>query len=44
LRLIAQNSGQAEFVIDEQAVQNTDKTLSDWVVASYRGGEKSVAS
>jgi endopeptidase Clp ATP-binding regulatory subunit ClpX len=36
LRLIAQNSGQTEFVIDEQAVQNTDKTLSDWVVASYR--------
>jgi len=36
LKLIAQNSGQTEFVIDEQAVQNADKTLSDWVVASYR--------
>jgi ATP-dependent protease Clp ATPase subunit len=44
LRLIAQNSGQMEFVIDEQAVQNTDKTLSDWVVASYRSGEHKAAS
>ncbi len=36
LKLIAQNSGQSEFVIDEEAVRNADKTLSDWVVASYR--------
>jgi endopeptidase Clp ATP-binding regulatory subunit ClpX len=36
LKLISQNSGQAEFEIDEAAVRNADKTLSDWVVASYR--------
>ena len=40
LKLIAQNSGQQEFLIDEQAVQSPDKTLSDWVVASYRKSEK----
>jgi ATP-dependent Clp protease ATP-binding subunit ClpX len=36
LKLIAQNSGQQEFVIDVDAVQAPDKVLSDWVVASYR--------
>src|ERR1022692_427297 len=36
LKLIAQNSGQQEFVIDTDAVQVPDKVLSDWVVASYR--------
>jgi ATP-dependent Clp protease ATP-binding subunit ClpX len=36
LKLIAQNSGQKEFVIDTDAVQAPDKVLSDWVVASYR--------
>ena len=36
LKLIAQNSGQREFVIDTDAVQAPDKVLSDWVVASYR--------
>jgi ATP-dependent Clp protease ATP-binding subunit ClpX len=36
LKLIAQNSGQSEFVLDLDAVQNPDKVLSDWVVASYR--------
>lgn len=36
LRLIAQNSGQQEFVVDTDAVQAPDKVLSDWVVASYR--------
>jgi endopeptidase Clp ATP-binding regulatory subunit ClpX len=36
LKLIAQNSGQQEFVIDADAVQTPDKVLSDWVVASYR--------
>ena len=44
LRLIAQNSGQTEFVVDEQVVQNADKALSDWVVASYRSGDQSAAS
>ncbi len=36
LKLIAQNSGQQEFVIDADAVQAPDKVLSEWVVASYR--------
>ena len=36
LKLIAQNSGQQEFVIDADVVQAPDKVLSDWVVASYR--------
>ena len=36
LKLIAQNSGQREFVIDKDAVEAPDKVLSDWVVASYR--------
>jgi L-lactate utilization protein LutC len=41
LNLIAQNSGQREFVIDKEAVEAPDKILSDWVVASYRqsGGQ-----
>jgi ATP-dependent Clp protease ATP-binding subunit ClpX len=38
LKLIAQNSGQREFVIDEDGVRGPDKVLSDWVVASYRPG------
>ena len=36
LKLIAQNSGQQEFVIDTETVELPDKVLSDWVVASYR--------
>src|SRR5438270_3078713 len=36
LKLIAQNSGQQEFVIDTDAVELPDKVLSDWVVARYR--------
>jgi ATP-dependent Clp protease ATP-binding subunit ClpX len=36
LKLIAQNSGPQEFVIDRDAVEAPDKILSDWVVASYR--------
>lgn len=39
LKLIAQNSGQQDFVIDRNAVEAPDKVLSDWVVASYRGKE-----
>ena len=38
LKLIAQNSGQQEFVLDADAVQTPDKVLSEWVVASYRKG------
>lgn len=36
LKLIAQNSGQTEFLLDVAAVENPDKVLSGWVVASYR--------
>jgi ATP-dependent protease Clp ATPase subunit len=36
LKLITQNSGPREFVIDRDAVEAPDKVLSDWVVASYR--------
>lgn len=39
LRLISKNTGQAEFVVDRTVVDAPDKALSDWVVASYRGGE-----
>jgi endopeptidase Clp ATP-binding regulatory subunit ClpX len=39
LKLITQNSGPREFVIDADAVREPDKVLSEWVVASYRGGE-----
>jgi ATP-dependent protease Clp ATPase subunit len=39
LKLIAQNSGQQEFVLDTDAVQSPDKVLSAWVVSSYRGGQ-----
>jgi ATP-dependent Clp protease ATP-binding subunit ClpX len=41
LKLIAQNSGQREFVIDQDAVEAPDKALSAWVVASYRQQAKS---
>src|SRR5882724_12557350 len=43
LKLIAQNSGLKEFVIDTDAVQGPDKILSDWVVASYRTSEQAKA-
>jgi len=36
LKLIAQNSGRTEFVLDADAVEAPDKVLSQWVVASYR--------
>jgi len=36
LKLIVQNSGPREFVIDRDAVEAPDKILSEWVVASYR--------
>jgi ATP-dependent Clp protease ATP-binding subunit ClpX len=36
LKLIIQNSGPREFVLDRDAVETPDKVLSDWVVASYR--------
>lgn len=40
LKLIAQNSGRREFVLDVDAVDAPDKILSQWVVASYRAEEK----
>ena len=40
LKLIAQNTGQREFVIDRRAVEAPDKLLSEWVVASYRAAPK----
>ena len=36
LKLIAQNTGQQEFVIDRDVIEAPGKTLSDWVVRSYR--------
>jgi len=39
LKLISQNTGQQEFLLDTDAVQAPDKVLSDWVVASYRSGQ-----
>jgi len=39
LKLIAQNTGQQEFTVDPPAVNEPDKILSEWVVASYRGKE-----
>ncbi|MGD1086999.1 MAG: AAA family ATPase [Verrucomicrobiota bacterium] len=36
LKLIAKNTGSAEFTIDVDAVDAPDKILSEWVVKSYR--------
>jgi len=36
LKLITQNSGPREFIIDGDAVKEPDKVLSEWVVTSYR--------
>jgi ATP-dependent Clp protease ATP-binding subunit ClpX len=36
LKLISQNTGQTEFTVDAQAAAEPQKTLSDWVVASYK--------
>ena len=35
LRLILQNTGQQEFLLDTDAIEAPDKVLSDWVVKSY---------
>ncbi len=40
LKLICQNSGRKEFLLDTDAVQAPDKVLSDWVVSSYRATAK----
>jgi hypothetical protein len=41
LKLVAQNTGREEFTVDVDAVDAPDKVLSDWVVASYKGGKES---
>lgn len=38
LKLIAANTGRQEFVIDAAVVDDPERTLSDWVVASYHQG------
>jgi ATP-dependent Clp protease ATP-binding subunit ClpX len=43
LRLITQNTGQQEFVIEPGTVKEPDKTLSEWVVASYADQNKAQA-
>ena len=40
LKLVAQNTGQRVFELDEAAVEDPEKRLSEWVVASYREEEK----
>lgn len=37
LKLIAQNSGQTVFELDEAGARAPEKRLSEWVVSSYRG-------
>lgn len=37
LQIIARNTDQKKFVIDEAAVRNPDAKLSEWVVASFKG-------
>ena len=44
LKLIAQNTGQSRFDLDAVAVENPEKVLSDWVVASYRDSQKKSVS
>jgi ATP-dependent protease Clp ATPase subunit len=36
LRLVSQSTGQTEFKIDRSMAENPEKTLSEWVVATYR--------
>jgi len=44
LKLVAQNTGQTEFTLDEQAVEAPDKILSQWVVASYQKADAASSS
>jgi ATP-dependent Clp protease ATP-binding subunit ClpX len=44
LKLINQNTGQTEFHLDTDAIQAPDKTLSQWVVESYRKKETQTGS
>jgi endopeptidase Clp ATP-binding regulatory subunit ClpX len=36
LKLLSQNTARTEFTIDRVVVENPEKALSEWVVASYR--------
>ena len=36
LKLIAQNTGREEFILDRAAAEAPEKVLNDWVIASYR--------
>ncbi len=44
LKLVAQNTGQVEFIVEADGVDAPDKTLSEWVVKSYRRETASPAS
>ena len=39
LKLIFRNTGRQEFELDQEAVDDPERVLSEWVVASYRAGE-----
>jgi ATP-dependent protease Clp ATPase subunit len=39
LKLINKNTGQTEFVLEAEMVDEPEKVLSEWVVKSYRGTE-----
>lgn len=41
LRLVAANTDQKEFLIDADTVRQPEKTLSNWIVESYRKSESS---
>jgi ATP-dependent Clp protease ATP-binding subunit ClpX len=41
LKLVAQNTGTTEFLLAENVVEQPDKILSEWVVASYRQNQAS---
>ena len=44
LKLISKNTGRDTFIIDIDAVEAPDKTLSEWVVQSYRPAPDSKTS
>jgi ATP-dependent protease HslVU (ClpYQ) ATPase subunit len=44
LKLVAKNTGQHEFTVDVETVDNPDQALSNWVVASYRAESSAPAS
>ncbi|MBE2212792.1 MAG: AAA family ATPase [Opitutaceae bacterium] len=43
LKLVARNSGSTKFTINAAVIQNPEKELSRWVVASYRPPEEPAA-